>query len=71
MKKLFLALLACLFIISQALAVTDVKTAAGSTSIAVASTATVYTRSFRIDKGEYSVVSYYAYSAAGSVDITI
>ena len=71
MKKLIFILFACLFIANQAFAVTDVKTATGSTSIAVATTATVYTRSFRIDKGEYGVVSYYAYSATGSVNITI
>lgn len=73
MKKLFLVLLTCLFIASQsqAFAEMDVLTSAGSSDIAVATTGTVYTHSFRIDRGEYGAISYYANSVNGSVDITI
>jgi len=43
----------------------------GVTDIAVASTATVYTRAFRIDYGDYFSLDYKANSANGSIDLKI
>ncbi len=49
----------------------NVLTSAYSSSIAVASTDTVYTKSFDISDAEYFSVAYTALSAAGSVSVTI
>jgi hypothetical protein len=48
-----------------------VLTAAESTSIAIASTAVVYTKSFKLAWGEYFGLRYQAVSAGGTPDVKI
>jgi len=43
----------------------------GSVDIAVATTGTVYTNSFKLNRGEYFETSYYAVSSAGTISLTI
>ncbi len=49
----------------------QITLANGSTSIAIASTAVVYTKAFKVGFGEYFALSYKAVSASGSPDIKI
>lgn len=52
--------------------ITTVKKSDDSTAdIPVAGTATIYTKAFAMNNGSNCTVSYYAYSATGSVDVTI
>jgi hypothetical protein len=43
----------------------------GSANIPVATTGTVYTNSFKLNRGEYFETSYYAVSSAGTISLTI
>jgi hypothetical protein len=51
--------------------VQDVVSSAGATSIAIASTAVVYTQSFKLAWGEYFGLRYQAISAGGTPDLKI
>jgi len=48
----------------------DLKSSAGNTTITVNGTS-VYTKAFVLDDSEYNAISYYAYSPAADIDVTL
>lgn len=75
LKRMFLVVALVVLLSSQVFALQsntrDVMDSTDGTSIAVASTGTIYTKAMYIGDAEYFAVSYWIYSASGTADITI